>query len=65
MGLFDVVNSHAKEMNLSIRKVEQQAGLGNGTIRTWNQSSPSVANIDKVAKVIGIETWRLIHEAKL
>ncbi|MCT8395213.1 XRE family transcriptional regulator [Weissella soli] len=65
MGLFDVVNSHVKEMNLSIRKVEQQAGLGNGTIRTWNQSSPSVANIDKVAKVIGIETWRLIHEAKL
>lgn len=64
MGLYEAVSAYAKDMNLSIRKVEQQAGLGNGTIRGWNESSPSVTNVEKVAKVFGITSWKLLKDAE-
>lgn len=63
MGLYEAISGYAKDMNLSIRKVEQQAGLGNGTIRGWNTSSPSYSNIEKVANVFGIKAWKLLKDA--
>lgn len=64
MGLYEAVSNYARDMNLSIRKVEQQAGLGNGTIRSWNESSPSLSSVEKVAKVFGITSWKLLKDSE-
>lgn len=40
------------EKQMSIRELESKAGLGNGTIRGWEKSSPNVDNLKKVADIL-------------
>lgn len=46
------IKNMAKEKGLSIRKLENKAGLGNGTISGWETSSPNVDNLKKVADIL-------------
>ena len=45
----------------SLASLEKAAGLGKGTIRKWDESSPSLANLNKVADVLGIKVTTLIN----
>lgn len=47
---------------MSVMKLEQAVGLGNGTISSWAVSSPSVANLGKVADYFGVSLTSLIEE---
>lgn len=47
---------------MSVMKLEQAVGLGNGTISSWAVSSPSVANLGKVAAYFGVPLTSLIDE---
>lgn len=40
--------------NISIRKLEQDIGLGNGTIAKWNKSTPSIDALLKVSKYFNV-----------
>lgn len=66
MTLYDVVTKYADDMNVNISTLEREAGLGNGSINRWkdNKSSPSIKTLDKLSDYIGIETWRLLREAR-
>ena len=48
--VFEKIEKLAKEKGLSIAALEKALGFGNGTIRGWKESSPSLENIAKVAK---------------
>lgn len=50
-----------KEKGISIRKLEQECGLGNATIRKWDKSSPIVANVQKVADYFGVPVCELLE----
>lgn len=47
--MFDKIEKLCKEKNVSISKLEKTCNLGNGTIRNWKNSTPSVENLKKVA----------------
>ena len=43
-----------KDRGISIAKLEQKTGLGNGTIGKWGTKSPNVDNVKKVADFFGV-----------
>lgn len=45
----DLVN----QKGMTIAELERRADLGNGTIRNWDKSLPSVDKMQRVAKVLG------------
>lgn len=53
-----------KERGISISKLEKTLGFGNATIRGWENSSPSVDKIKKVADFFGVSIESLIQEEK-
>ena len=48
------------EKNMSIRKLEREAGLKNGAIGKWKASSPRVENLQTVASVLGVSVDYLL-----
>ena len=44
----------AEKNNISISCLEKKLGFGNGTIKKWRESSPSVENLKKVADYFGV-----------
>lgn len=50
------------EKNMSIRKLEREAGLKNGVIGKWKSSSPRVENLQTVASVLGVSVDYLLAD---
>lgn len=49
MSIFDNIEQLAKEKGVSISKLESDCGMGNGTVRLWKTSSPTIKNLKKIA----------------
>ena len=47
----------------TIKALERELGLGNGTIRRWDDSSPAYEKLQKVAEYFGITVAELTGEA--
>lgn len=60
--IYENVKRISAEKGKSIRAVEIQAGLGNGVIRGWKGSSPTVDKLKAVANVLGVSVEKLIKE---
>lgn len=56
------IKEKCKEKGLSIFALEKAAGIGNGTIARWNTSSPTVENLQAVAKVLECTVDELLEE---
>ena len=41
------------QKGMTIAELERESDLGNGTIRNWDKSLPSVDKMQRVAKVLG------------
>lgn len=52
--LFQKIKQLAEEKGTSIRAVENDAGLSNGTISKWDKSVPSVKNLQAVAEALDV-----------
>jgi len=62
MGIiFDNILKLAGQQHISIHRLEIQAGIGNGVIRRWRTSSPTVANLESVADVLGVSVTDLLR----
>lgn len=64
MTLYAIVSKYAGNIGMSISALERKADLGNGTIRRWDKSNPNIGNLERVSKIIGVETWQLLKESK-
>ena len=62
--MFFTVKQEAEKRGLSIRQVESKAGLGNGTIKGWETSSPTLDTLEKVANVLNLDVTTLIKRSK-
>jgi len=60
MGLTDRIRDLAAARGESLASVEKKVGIGNGTIRKWDVSSPSVAIVKKVADFLSTTVDYLI-----
>lgn len=54
MNIYDNIKKICKDKCLSISSLENQAGLSNGSISKWQQKSPKVDNLAKVASVLDV-----------
>lgn len=62
MSLVKKIKTLCKEHGTCISKLEKEFGFGNGSIRKWNTSLPSVDKVQKVADYFGISIDSLIRE---
>lgn len=58
------IEALCKERKMSIRKLEEAAGLGNATIRGWAMSYPRVDKLKAVADVLGVSLDYLVSGEK-
>lgn len=52
--IFENIAKLCEERGISIAKLERSTGIGNGTIKRWVTSSPTVENVRKVAEYFGV-----------
>lgn len=60
--IYDNIKSICSDRGISISALERMAGLGNGTISRWNESSPRLDNIKEVADCLEVPLEELITE---
>ena len=58
--IFENIKELAEKKGFTIAELERTAGFQNGTIGKWKNHSPLVANLEKVAKVLGVPVSRLL-----
>ena len=58
--IYENIVKLCKDRGISIAKLEQKTGLGNGTIGKWGTKSPNVDNVKKVADFFGVTVDSLL-----
>ena len=58
--VFEEVTKICEERKLAVTKLEEEAGLGRGTIGKWRDSMPTLTSLKKVADALGVPINRLI-----
>lgn len=51
--IYECIKNLCESRKISINQLEKELGFGGGTIYKWQTASPSVANLQKVAKFFG------------
>lgn len=60
MHIYDKIKAICKEKGMSVRQLEMSAGLKNGVISKWNDSSPTIKSLKAVADVLKVKVDKLI-----
>lgn len=60
MLIYDRIKELCEEKGLSVRYVESAAGLKNGAISKWNESSPTIKSLKAVSDVLKVKIDKLI-----
>lgn len=60
--LLDNIKREARKKGITITKLEEAAGLSNGTIGKWSTSSPRIDNLRPIADYFGITIDDLLKE---
>lgn len=60
MRIYDKIKELCEEKGMSIRQLEVLAGLKNGAISKWNDSSPTIKSLKAVADVLKVKVDKLI-----
>ena len=61
MGIVETIRGLCEERKISIAGLEKILGLGNGTIRRWDEKLPSTDKIIKVADFFGVPLDSLLQ----
>ena len=62
IDIYANVKELCAKKKISVTALEAKAGLGNGTIHNWKDSSPTVATLQAVADALGVKLTRLLRE---
>lgn len=52
MNMLEIIKDLCFQKGITIAELERRANLGNGTIRRWGDTYPSVDKVDRVAKIL-------------
>lgn len=63
--LFERISALCKSKSISISKLEKDCGLGNGTVRGWETSSPTVDRLKRVAVYFGVTVDSLLDDTRI
>lgn len=59
--LYDKIKEVAKTKSLSIYRIERDLGFSNGSLRKWNNSTPSATSLKKVANYLNVTSDELLE----
>lgn len=62
MNLYEKIKLLCDKEYISIAQLERETGLSNGSIKRWVKSSPSVANLKKVAIFFNVSIGFLVDD---
>ena len=60
--LYDKIKEVAKTKSLSTYRIERDLGFSNGSLRKWNNSTPSATSLKKVANYLNVTLDDLLEE---
>lgn len=63
MGITERIRMLCDERGISIRNLERDLDIGNGTVRRWSVSIPSADVLHKAAKYFGVTVGYLLGES--
>lgn len=52
--IYENIRNLCRKAKISVFQLEREAGLGNGTVRRWKQSDPTVMKLKRVADYFGV-----------
>lgn len=55
------IDSLLHEKNLTRAELERRVDIGNGTLRNWNSSLPSIDKVAKVANFLGVSIDYIVN----
>lgn len=58
--LIERLEIEAKKKGLTFNRIERELGLGNGTIKRWNDQSPRLDKLTAVARFVGVSLDYLV-----
>ena len=61
--MFAKIKEKAEEQGMTVAQLEKKAEIGHQTIRRWDDHSPSIDKVYRVANVLGCTVDELIREA--
>lgn len=64
MAMYDAVKRYCEKKGLSVMAFEQATGLSNGTVRKWQEHSPTLATLAKLAMATDWSVERWVREAQ-
>ena len=62
--IYENIKRLAKEKGITVRKIEQDLGLSNGSIGKYDHAAPSVYRAFEIAKYLGCTVYDLIGETE-
>lgn len=60
--MLENIKSICKAKGISLRQLEQDAGIAPNTITRWNENKPSYDKVKRVAAVLGVTMDELVGE---
>lgn len=54
MGIVERIQNELKEKGSNIKNLEKELGIGNGTIRRWDERSPQCDKLSSVANYLNV-----------
>lgn len=65
MGIVDRIQTKVKEKGTNIKNLEKEIGIGNGTIRRWDERSPQCDKLTLVANYLQVSMDWLVYGKEL
>lgn len=59
--IYGMIREIAREDGVSVRSIERDLGFANGTLKRWDEHSPSVEKVNQVAGYLKVPIERLIY----
>lgn len=59
--IYSKIKNLCETAGITISKLEEEAGLGNGTVGGWRTAIPAVDTVKKVADVLGVSVDSLLE----
>ncbi len=64
LPIYKNIKAIAKEKGIPLCHIERKAGISAGSINHWNENSPLVSTLQKVADVLEVDISTLTKETR-
>lgn len=58
--LYDRIKQECDSKNITIKQLEKDAGVANGTVGKWRKGAPRVTTLQKISERLGVSMEELI-----